>query len=39
MIFQAENVHGSASLVNLKEKRIDTEESRNRTHDPDGPIF
>ena len=39
MIFQAGNVHESASLFNLKEKKIDTEESRIVTHDPEGIVY
>ena len=39
MIFQAGNVHESASLFNLKEKKFDTKDSRIRTHDPDGPVY
>ena len=39
MIFQAGNVHESASLVNLKEKKFDMEEIRIRTRDSDGPIL
>ena len=38
MIFQAGNVHESASLFNLKEKKNDTKDSRIRTHDPGGPV-
>ena len=40
MIFQAANVHESASLFNLKEKKIDKKDmhSKIRTHDPDGPV-
>ena len=37
MIFQAGNVHESASLFNLKKK--DTIDSRIRTDYPDGLIF
>ena len=45
MIFQAgnaresENVHESASLFNLKEKKNDSEESRMWTHAPYGPVY
>ena len=39
MIFQARNVHESASLFNFKEKKIDTKDSRIRTHDPDGAVY
>ena len=39
MIFQAGNVHESASLFNLKEKKIDMKDSRIRTHDPDGAVY
>ena len=38
MIFQAGNVHESASLFNLK-KQINKKDSRIRTHDPDGPVY
>ena len=38
MIFQAGNVHESAGLFNLKEKKNNTKNSRIRTHDPDGPV-
>ena len=39
MIFQAGNVHESASLFNLKEKYIYMKESRIRTHDLDDPVY
>ena len=39
MRFQAGNVHESASLFNLKEKKFDTEDGRIRTHDPDGAVY
>ena len=40
MIFQAENVHESASLFTLKvKKKNDTKDSEIRTHDPDGPVY
>ena len=39
MIFQAGNVHESASLFNLKEKKNDMSRSRIRTHDPEGPVY
>ena len=39
MIFQAGNVHESASLLNLKEKKIDMKGRRIRTHDPEGPVY
>jgi len=38
MIFQAGNVHESASLFNLKEKQIDMKGSRILTHDPEDPV-
>ena len=38
MIFQAGNVHESASLFNLKEKN-DMKGSRIRIHDPEDPIY
>ena len=37
-LFQAGNVHESASLFNLKEKKIDMKGSRIRTHDPEDPV-
>ena len=39
MIFQAGNVHESASRFTLKEKKIDTKDSGIRTHDPDGAVY
>ena len=39
LIFRAGNVHESASLFNLKEKKIDRKASRIWTHDPDGPVY
>ena len=39
MIFQAWNVHESASLFNLKEKKINTEDSRIWTYAPYGPVY
>ena len=39
MIFQAGNVHESASLFNLKEKKIDMKGSRIRTHDPEDLVY
>ena len=39
MIFQDGNIYESASLFNLKEQKIDTKDSRIRTHDPDGPVY
>ena len=39
MIFQAGNVHESASLFTLKEKKIDMKDSRIRIHDPDSPVY
>ena len=39
MIFQAGNVHESASLLNLKEKKIDMKGRRIRTHDPEGQVY
>ena len=39
MIFQAGNVHESASLYNLKEKKINMKDNRIQTHDPDGPAY
>ena len=39
MIFQAGNVHESAILFNLNEKEIYMKDSRNRTHDLDGPVY
>ena len=39
MIFQAGNVHESASPFNLKEKKIDTKDRRIRTHDPDSLVY
>ena len=38
MIFQAGNVHESASLFNLKEK-IDMKSSKIWTHDPENPVY
>ena len=38
MIFQAGNVHESASPLNLKEKKNDTKDRGIRTHDPDSPV-
>ena len=35
MIFQAENLHESASLFNLKEKKIKAKDSGIRNYDPD----
>ena len=39
MIFHTGNVHESASLFNLKEKKINMKDSRIRTHYPDGPVY
>ena len=39
MIFQAGNVHESASLFNLKEKNISRKDSTIQTHDPGGPVY
>ena len=39
MIFQARNVHESASLFNLKEKKIDMKGNKIRTHDPEDPVY
>ena len=39
MIFQARNVHESASLFNLREKNINKKDSRIRTHDPDDAVY
>ena len=39
MIFQAGNVHESASLFNLKEKKPDMKDSRILTYDPDGAVY
>ena len=39
MLFQAGNVHQSASLFNLKEKKLDIKDSKIRTYDPDGAVY
>ena len=39
IIFQAGNVHESPSFFFLKERKIDTKDSRIRTHDPDSPAY
>ena len=39
MIFQARNVHESASLFNLKQKKIDMKGSTIRTYDPEDPVY
>ena len=40
MIFQAGDVHETANLFNLKEKKyINMKDSRMRTHNPGGPIY
>ena len=39
MIFQAGTVHESASLFNLKEKKIYMRDNRIRTAHPDGPVY
>ena len=39
MIFQTGNVHESAILSNLKEKKVDLKDRRIRTRDPDGPVY
>ena len=39
MTFQAGNVHESASLFNLKGKKVGMKGSTIRTHDPEGPAY
>ena len=39
MIFQAGNVHESASLFNVKEKKINLKDSKIRTNVPEVPVY